>query len=73
MKYNAFDLVGPAWIHTKKVLGKFSFNKWLYYAFVIFMSSTALGFNINYSNLVSNNNNIGTNTSLGTSASNNNM
>lgn len=77
MKYNAFDLVGPAWIHTKKVLGKFSFNKWLYYAFVIFMSSTALGFNINYNNLVSNNNNIGSNPSLQSGAlqsgANNNM
>ncbi len=71
MKYNAFDLVGPAWIHTKKVLGKFSFNKWLYYAFVIFMSSTALGFNINYTNLVSNNNDLNSSSSLGTTANNN--
>ncbi len=70
MKYNAFDLVGPAWIHTKKILGKFSFNKWLYYAFVIFMSSTALGFNINYTNLLRNNN-LNSNSSLGTTANNN--
>ena len=51
--YNAFDLVVPAFLHTKKILGgKFDFKKWLYYAFVIFMSSSLFGFNCNFSDLI---------------------
>ena len=53
-KYNVLDLVVPAWLHTKKVFGKSLFNikKWFFYAFLVLMSSSALGFNINYNNLI---------------------
>ena len=54
MKYNAFDLVVPAWLHTKKILCEkvLSWKKIFFYAFLVFMSSSALGLNINFRGLL---------------------
>lgn len=61
MKNNTvFDLVTPAGLHTKKILDdfnfkKFNFSKWLYYAFVLFMSSSLFGLNFNFNELIKEN------------------
>lgn len=61
MKNNTvFDLVTPAGLHTKKILDdfnfkNFNFSKWLYYAFVLFMSSSLFGLNFNFNELIKEN------------------